>query len=52
MMYLYKHWHAYKLTFDCLHFSISVKLYTVYPCILLVLLQVKVSKGQLGCEKD
>ena len=52
MMYLYKHCHTYKLTFDYLHFSIRVKLYTAYPCILLVLLQVKVSIGQLGCEKD
>ena len=51
MMYLYKHWHAYKLIFDYLHFSISMKLYTAYPCILLVLLQVRVSIGQLGCEK-
>ena len=51
MMYLYKHWHAYKLTFDYLHFSISVKLYTAYLCILLVLLQVKVSIWHLG-EKD
>ena len=35
-----------------LHFSISVKLYPAYPCIRLVLLQVEVSAGQIGCEKD
>ena len=52
MMYLYKHWHAHKFTFDYLHFSISVKLYTANPCILLVVLKVEVSIGQLGCEKD
>ena len=40
MMYIYKNWHAYKLIFDYLRFSISVKLCTAYPFMLLVLLQV------------